>query len=238
METKNLKYGLQKMTLLDFPGKVACTVFSSGCNFRCPFCHNAGLVLPDADRSMLMDQVEILAFLRKRQGLLDGVCLTGGEPLLFEENLAFMREIKALGYAVKLDTNGAFPEQLKQAVAAGLADYVAMDIKNAPDAYAETAGLRVDQERIGESVDFLLSGAVPYEFRTTVVLPYHTDERMEAIGKWIAGTEKYFLQQYKDENVDLLGDPATMRPADKAQMEIFLAIIRKYVPGAELRGIE
>lgn len=238
METKNLKYGLQKMTLLDFPGKVACTVFSSGCNFRCPFCHNAGLVLPDADRSMLMDQAEILAFLRKRQGLLDGVCLTGGEPLLFEENLAFMREIKALGYAVKLDTNGAFPERLKQAVAEGLADYVAMDIKNAPDAYAETAGLRVDQERIGESVDFLLSGAVPYEFRTTVVLPYHTDERMEAIGKWIAGTEKYFLQQYKDENVDLLGDPATMRPANKAQMEIFLAIIRKYVPGAELRGIE
>lgn len=238
METKNLKYGLQKMTLLDFPGKVACTVFSCGCNFRCPFCHNAGLVLPDADRSMLMDQAEILAFLRKRQGLLDGVCLTGGEPLLFEENLAFMREIKALGYAVKLDTNGAFPERLKQAVAEGLADYVAMDIKNAPDAYAETAGLRVDQERIGGSVDFLLSGAVPYEFRTTVVLPYHTDERMEAIGKWIAGTEKYFLQQYKDENVDLLGDPATMRPADKAQMEIFLAIIRKYVPGAELRGIE
>lgn len=238
METKNLKYGLQKMTLLDFPGKVACTVFSCGCNFRCPFCHNAGLVLPDADRSMLMDQAEILAFLRKRQGLLDGVCLTGGEPLLFEENLAFMREIKALGYAVKLDTNGAFPERLKQAVAEGLTDYVAMDIKNAPDAYAETAGLRVDQERIGESVDFLLSGAVPYEFRTTVVLPYHTDERMEAIGKWIAGTEKYFLQQYKDENVDLLGDPATMRPADKAQMEIFLAIIRKYVPGAELRGIE
>lgn len=238
METKNLKYGLQKMTLLDFPGKVACTVFSCGCNFRCPFCHNAGLVLPDADRSMLMDQAEILAFLRKRQGLLDGVCLTGGEPLLFEENLAFMREIKALGYAVKLDTNGAFPERLKQAVAEGLADYVAMDIKNAPDAYAETAGLRVDQERIGESVDFLLSGAVPYEFRTTVVLPYHTDERMEAIGKWIAGTEKYFLQQYKDENVDLLGDPATMRPADKAQMEIFLAIVRKYVPGAELRGIE
>ena len=226
------------MTLLDFPGRVACTVFSSGCNFRCPFCHNAGLVLPDADRSMLMDQTEILAFLRKRQGLLDGVCLTGGEPLLFEENLAFLREIKALGYAVKLDTNGAFPERLKQAVAEGLADYVAMDIKNAPDAYAETAGLRVDMERIRESVDFLRSGAVPYEFRTTVVLPYHTEERMESIGKWIVGTEKYFLQQYKDENVDLLGDPATMRPAEKAQLETFLAIVRKYVPGAELRGIE
>lgn len=238
METKNLKYGLQKMTLLDFPGKVACTVFSSGCNFRCPFCHNAGLVLPDADRSMLMDQAEILAFLRKRQGLLDGVCLTGGEPLLFEENLAFMREIKALGYAVKLDTNGAFPERLKQAVTEGLADYVAMDIKNAPEAYAETAGLRVDMERIRESVDFLLSGAVPYEFRTTVVLPYHTEERMETIGKWIAGTEKYFIQQYKGENVDLLGDPATMHPAEKAQLEMFLAIVRKYVPGAELRGIE
>ena len=193
METEKLKYGLQKMTLLDFPGRVACTVFSSGCNFRCPFCHNAGLVLPEADRSMLLDQAEVLAFLRKRQGLLDGVCLTGGEPLLFEENLDFMREIKALGYAVKLDTNGAFPERLKQAVAEGLADYVAMDIKNAPEAYAETAGLRVDPEKIRASVAFLLSGAVPYEFRTTVVLPFHTAERMEEIGQWIAGAEKYFL---------------------------------------------
>ena len=238
METKKLKYGLQKMTLLDFPGRVACTVFSSGCNFRCPFCHNAGLVLPETDRSMLLDQAEVLAFLRKRQGLLDGVCLTGGEPLLFEENLDFMREIKALGYAVKLDTNGAFPERLKQAVAEGLADYVAMDIKNAPEAYAETAGLRVDPEKIRASVAFLLSGAVPYEFRTTVVLPFHTAERMDAIGQWIAGAEKYFLQQYKDRDVDLLGDPATMQSAEKAQLEEFLAIVRKYVPAAELRGID
>lgn len=238
MENKKLRYGLQKMTLLDFPGKVACTVFSSGCNFRCPFCHNAGLVLPEADRSMLLDQAEILSFLRKRQGLLDGVCLTGGEPLLFEENLDFMREIKALGYAVKLDTNGAFPERLKRAAAESLVDYVAMDIKNAPDAYAETAGLRVDLDAIRASVDFLLSGAVPFEFRTTVVLPFHTEERMEAIGHWIAGAEKYFLQQYKDENVDLLGDPATMKAADKTQMEAFLAIVRKYVPNAALRGIE
>ncbi len=226
------------MTLLDFPGRVACTVFSSGCNFRCPFCHNAGLVLPEADRSMLMDQAEILAFLRKRQGLLEGVCLTGGEPLLFEENLDFMREIKALGYAVKLDTNGAFPERLKKAVAEGLADYVAMDIKNAQEAYAETAGLRVDIEKIQTSVDFLLSSAVPYEFRTTAVLPFHTAERMESIGQWIAGAEKYFLQQYKDRNVDLLGDPAAMCPAEKVRLEEFLAIVRKYVPAAELRGID
>lgn len=238
METKKRSYGLQKMTLLDFPGKVACTVFSSGCNFRCPFCHNAGLVLPEADRSMLQDQAEILAFLRKRQGLLDGVCLTGGEPLLFEENLDFMRAIKDLGYAVKLDTNGAFPERLKRAVAEGLTDYVAMDIKNAPDAYGITAGLRVDLEAVRSSVDFLLSGAVPFEFRTTVVLPFHTKERMEEIGRWIAGAEKYFLQQYKDENVDLLGDPASMKAAEKAQMEEFLVAVRKYIPNAELRGIE
>ena len=123
-------------------------------------------------------------------------------------------------------------------MAEGLADYVAMDIKNAPEAYAETAGLRVDPEKIRASVAFLLSGAVPYEFRTTVVLPFHTAERMDAIGQWIAGAEKYFLQQYKDRDVDLLGDPATMQPAEKAQLEEFLAIVRKYVPAAELRGID
>ena len=229
--------GLNKTTLLDYPGRVAATIFTGGCNFRCPFCHNGDLVLKPSSLEMISEE-EVLSFLQKRKNVLKGVCITGGEPTLQADLPDFICKIKEIGYQVKLDTNGYAPEVLKTLLNDELLDYVAMDIKNAPEAYAETAGLRVDMERIRESVDFLLSGAVPYEFRTTVVLPYHTDERMEAIGKWIAGTEKYFLQQYKDENVDLLGDPATMRPADKAQMEIFLAIVRKYVPGAELRGIE
>ena len=226
------------MTLLDFPGRVACTVFSRGCNFRCPFCHNAGLVLPESDTSMFLEKEEILAFLKKRQGLLEGICLTGGEPLLLEENLELLRAIKALGYAVKLDTNGAFPERLKRVLAEDLADYVAMDIKNAPAAYAETIGTGVDLEKIRTSVDLLKSGTIPFEFRTTVVLPFHTEERMEEIGRWIAGAEKYFLQQFKTGDVELLGDSATMESATKEQLERFLAIVRKYVPGTELRGID
>ena len=237
METKNLKYGLQKMTLLDFPGRVACTVFSSGCNFRCPFCHNAGLVLPEADRSMLLDQAEVLAFLRKRQGLLDGVCLTGGEPLLFEENLDFMREIKALGYAVKLDTNGAFPERLKQAVAEGLADYVAMDIKNAPEAYAETAGLRVDPEKIRASVAFLLSGAVPYEFRTTVVAGIHTKEDIIEAAR-LVGDSPYFLQSFVDSGDLIGGGEGNLGAFSPDEMHALCEAARSFAPLCQVRGVD
>lgn len=186
--------GIQKLTLLDFPGKVACTVFTLGCNFRCPFCQNGGLL--DGEAYELVDEREVLALLKKRQGILEGVCVTGGEPLLQAELPAFLEQVKALGYPVKLDTNGSRPRELKALVGAGLIDYVAMDIKNCPDRYAETAG--VEDPAVDESIDFLLSGAVDYEFRTTVVAEYHTVADIEAAAKRIAGARRYFLQNFVD----------------------------------------
>ena len=178
--------GLQKLTLLDYPGRTACTVFLSGCNFRCPFCHNAPL-LTAADEDG-MDEDELLAFLKKRQGLLDGVAITGGEPLLRPELPALLEKIKALGYAIKLDTNGAFPEQLEAVVRAGLADYVAMDVKNSPVRYAQTVGaVELDLVPIDKSVSFLLRDTVDYEFRTTAVAELHDDASFLSLADWLAG---------------------------------------------------
>lgn len=195
--------GLQKMTLLDFPGKVACTVFLQGCNFRCPFCHNSDLLGPESDQHISKDA--LLDFLKKRRGLLDGVCITGGEPTLQPDLKELIADIKALGFAVKLDTNGAKPEVLKDLVGAGLLDYVAMDIKNSPSRYAETAGLpRFPLEKVEESIRFLIAGALPFEFRTTVVEEFHDDTAMEEIADWLAflmpgkKLEHYFLQPFVD----------------------------------------
>lgn len=184
--------GIQKLTLLDYPGKVACTVFTVGCNFRCPFCHNGSLV-EGAPIETISEEV-VLDLLTKRKGILEGVCITGGEPLLQPELPDFLRRVKALGYPVKLDTNGSFPEKLKALVAEGLVDYVAMDLKNAPARYAETAG--VETPNVDESIDFLLSGEVDYEFRTTVVAEYHTVADIEAAAKRISGAKRYFLQNF------------------------------------------
>ena len=192
-----MRFGLQKMTLLDFPGKIACTVFTSGCTFRCPFCHNGSLVR-EGDEDGAMTQEELLAFLRKRCGVLEGVCVTGGEPLMHRELFEFLKEVRALGYPVKLDTNGSFPDRLKEAVETGLVSYVAMDIKNTPEKYAVTAGCSgaglLDSVR--RSVDFLLKSGTEYEFRTTVVKGFHKVEDFAAIGEWISGCKRYFLQKY------------------------------------------
>ncbi|MBQ9941992.1 MAG: anaerobic ribonucleoside-triphosphate reductase activating protein, partial [Christensenellaceae bacterium] len=192
--------GLQKLTLLDYPGKVAATVFLGGCNFRCPFCHNAQLVLPARRHEAgEMSSRELLAFLQKRKGILDGICITGGEPLMEEGAEQLMAAIKELDFALKLDTNGSYPARLKALVADGLVDYVAMDIKNAPGKYAMTAGYnKMDISGVCESVDFLLSGAVDYEFRTTVVRELHTRQDLLDIGKWIRGAKRYFLQTFID----------------------------------------
>lgn len=193
-----LIHGLQKLTLLDFPTKVAATVFFGGCNFRCPFCHNASLVT-HIDNSGTQTDEQVLSFLKKRQGLLDGVCVTGGEPLLQPELPAFLRRIKEMGFAVKLDTNGSNPAALKALVGEGLVDYVAMDIKNAPTRYAETVGIpNFDVAPIAESVAFLLSDAVDYEFRTTVVKEFHRVEDIEAAAQFIRGAKRYFLQNFED----------------------------------------
>ena len=185
--------GLQKLTLLDFPGKVACTVFTGGCNFRCPFCHNASLVLPER---MAHDSSEemVFNFLKKRQGILDGVAITGGEPLIHKDIDVFMGKIKDMGYKIKLDHNGSFPDRLMALVKAGLVDRVAMDIKNSPELYEKTAGVKLNMKDIERSKDFLLEGNVDYEFRTTAVKGLHTPESIKEAAKWIVGAKEYYLQ--------------------------------------------
>ncbi len=226
--------GLQKLTLLDFPGKVACTLFFSGCNFRCPFCHNASLVLlPDATEQIPEDTV--FAFLKKRQGVLDGVCITGGEPLLQTELPAFLQKIRELGYAVKLDTNGYFPKRLRRLVEEGLVDYVAMDIKNCPEAYPQTVGISpLDLSPVLESVDYLRSCGIPHEFRTTVVRELHTEQNMERLAEWLEGEDRYFLQDFVDSG-DLIFPG--LHACSPEEMRKFLSIVQKRIPNAQLRGI-
>ena len=226
-------HGLQKMTLLDFPGKVACTVFLGGCDMRCPFCHNSELL--DMDVPAVIDDAELLKFLEKRVGLLDGVAFTGGEPLLRADLPALLHKIRALGYAIKLDTNGNHPAALKKVVEAGLVDYVAMDVKNSPARYAETVGLPdFDMTAVRESIAFLLSGAVDYEFRTTVVQELHDETSFEEIGKLIRGAKRYYLQKFTDrDSVMFAGLHA---PADAALARC-AEIVRPYVVSAQLRGV-
>lgn len=226
--------GLQKLTLLDYPEKVACTIFTAGCNFRCPFCHNASLVTHiDPEKNIPVE--EIMDFLKRRWRVLDGVCITGGEPLLQPELEDFIRRIKEIGYYVKLDTNGSNSRLLRYLAEQKLLDYVAMDIKNAPDKYGITIGIEeYNMDEILRSVDFLLSGTVPYEFRTTVVREFHKREDFGAIGRWIKGAERYYIQGFQDSG-DLIRQG--LRAYTKEILVQALEIVRKNVPNAELRGL-
>jgi pyruvate formate lyase activating enzyme len=232
--------GLQKMTLLDFPGKVACTVFLQGCNFRCPFCHNSGLL--EGNEPDLMTAEELLDFLKKRQGILDGVCITGGEPTLQPGLPDLLKAIKALGYAVKLDTNGSRPEIMKQLVADGLVDYVAMDIKNSPQRYGETVGVpKLHLEGIEESIRFLLSGAVDYELRTTVVAQLHDSASMAQMGAWLQHlvpgqkVRRLFLQCYVDRDSVL---SAGLSAPQKEDLEAYAQILAPFADFVKIRGVD
>lgn len=227
--------GLQKLTLLDYPGKVACTVFTGGCNFRCPFCHNAPLVLPER-LARDTDEQEVLEFLSRRRGILDGVAITGGEPLLHAGIGDFIGRIKELGFSVKLDTNGSFPDRLRSLVEHGLVDRVAMDIKNSPELYGVTVGLKgFDVSPVAESKDFLLSGQVEYEFRTTVVKGLHTQESLVAAAEWIRGAEEYYLQQFKDSG-DVIAISG-LDAFDGPEMHALADAVRQVVPNVEVRGV-
>jgi pyruvate formate lyase activating enzyme len=237
--------GLQKLTLLDFPGHVACTVFLPGCDLRCPFCYNTELI--DGSAPVLMDDEELLKFLCGRIGILDGVAFTGGEPLLSGGLPEVMKKIRELGYMIKLDTNGFHPDRLRQVIDDGLVDYVAMDIKNSPARYAATSGREsLDLAPVEESIRILMetgnggSGAqgaaegFGYEFRTTTVAELHDEESFREIGKWIAGAKRYYLQSFTDtENVPFAG----LSAPDEVEMKRYLEIVREFVPAAELRGI-
>ena len=227
--------GFAKLTLLDYPGKVACTIFTGGCNFRCPFCHNASLATRAGEVASIPEE-EIFELLRKRKGILDGVCITGGEPLLFGDELKdFIINIKKLGYAVKLDTNGSFPDRLASLIEADLIDKVAMDIKNSPTKYGLTAGVEnFDMSPILESIELLKSSGIDYEFRTTVVKELHSASDLEEIGKMIAGAKEYYLQSFVDSG-DLIGEGLSApSPED---MEAYRKIAEKYVPNTQIRGL-
>ena len=226
--------GLQKTTLLDFPTKVACTVFTPGCNFRCPFCHNASLVI-EPDCSQTVDTDAFFSYLKKRKGILDGVCITGGEPLLQKDVDVFIKDIRDLGFAVKLDTNGSFPEKLKYLIDQRLLDYVAMDIKSSISKYPLVCGSERFTEDVVKSVELLMSSDVEFEFRTTVVRELHSPSDFEEIGKWISGAPRYFLQQFKDSG-DLI-EKDSFSAYSKEEMEKILEIVKKYIPNASLRGV-
>lgn len=227
-------HGFQKMTLLDFPGRVACTVFTGGCNLRCPFCHNA-LLVTELQKSDVIPTESVISYLEKRTKLLDGVAITGGEPLLQPDITSFIRKIKSMGYAVKLDTNGAYPAKLRDLVEEGLVDYVAMDVKNCREKYGETVGLaNFDVSKTDESIRFLLSGKVDFEFRTTIVKEFHTVRDIEKIGEWIKGAPKYFLQNFTDSG-NLIGE--NMHECSQETLEAMRTAALKHVQSCETRGV-
>ncbi len=231
--------GLQKMTLLDYPGRVACTVFLQGCNFRCPFCHNGEIL--DGSQAAGITCQELMAFLEKRKGILDGVCITGGEPTCQEDLEALLRDIKALGYPIKLDTNGYRPAVLRDLVSRGLVDYVAMDVKNCPARYGETVGLpNLDLRPVEESLRFLTDAGVDYELRTTVVEEFHDAEAMAALGSWIQNVvsgkkvRRYFIQPFTDRDSILV--PGLHTP-NSEKVRVFREILAPFAENIEIRGI-
>ena len=224
--------GLQKLTLLDFPGRIGATVFTGGCNLRCPFCHNASLVIPEKFGETLPKE-EFFSFLKKRRGMLEGVTVSGGEPTLYPDLPEFIEGIRELGYLVKLDTNGTNSDMLSSLIEKGLLDYVAMDIKSSKDGYPRAVGLEgYNLDNVEKSVKILREGKVDFEFRTTVVRELHEKEDVEEIGKWLAGDEKFFLQTFRDSG-DLIGTGYSAY--SEGEMQSLLEIVRKYLPKAELR---
>ncbi len=225
--------GLQKMTLLDYPGKVACTVFFGGCNFRCPYCHNPDLVFTSSTESDISEQ-EFFEFLSQRKGFLDGVCITGGEPMLERELVPFIQKIRERGLLVKLDTNGSFPDRLKHLVENNLVDYVAMDIKNSKEHYGKTIGIpNYDITKVEQSVAILMEGRVPYEFRTTLVREYHTHSDIKAMGIWLRGCRSYFIQTFVDSG-NLLGKEP-MKAFSHEEMVKFKNLLKSYMEAISIR---
>lgn len=223
--------GYQKMTLLDFPGRVACTVFTGGCNLRCPFCHNARLVLtPSADANC---ENEVLEYLSRRKGLIEGVCITGGEPLLQPDLEDFIRKVKAMGYQVKLDTNGALPHKLEPLLKTGLIDYVAVDVKSSKEGYPKATGVPIAATLFEKSIQLLQKSGIPHEFRTTAVKGIHTVHDFEEIGKWLACNSPYFIQAFVSAP-NLLGSGCEAFTAE--EMNALLEAVKPYLPGAQLRG--
>lgn len=235
-----LIYGLQKLSLLDYPGKLAATIFTGGCNLRCPFCHNASLVTHLTGDGRISEE-ELFSFLEKRKGMLDGVCITGGEPLLQDDLADFIIKIRELGYLIKLDTNGTFPEKLESLIRRNLVDYVAMDIKNSYNKYPQTVGVTgFDATPVFDSARLLMKSAVDYEFRTTLVKAFHTATEIEEIGRTVEGAERYYLQNFEDSG-DLVGfgcdsESIDMEGFTQDELLQFQSILANFVNFVEIRN--
>ena len=227
-------HGIQKMTLLDFPGHVSCTIFLGGCDFRCPFCHNFELI--DGTAEPLLDEDDFIKFLESRKGLLDGVAITGGEPLLHKDLISLIKRIRSVGYMVKLDTNGYHPDRLEEILSQNLVDYVAMDIKNSEEKYPLTCGTEnINMDNIYKSINILKNSEVDYEFRTTVVKELHEKEDFEKIGLMIKGAKRYFLQRFTDRDSVPYGN---LSAPSFDEMRQFAQISARFVPDTQLRGVE
>ncbi len=230
-------YGLNKLTLLDFPGHLACTLFTGGCNFRCPFCYNTSLVLEPTKIEKIPIE-EIFAFVRQRKGRLESICITGGEPTLSTDLPEFISQLRTLGYLIKLDTNGSNPDMLSFLLQNHLLDYVAMDIKNSPQSYKKTVGVsNLDQSVIDKSVELLKSCGILYEFRTTVVAGLHTEEDFSFIGKWLAGDCAYYLQSFQKHSDLVEENSSDMSTFSQKEMEHFREVVLPWLPNTKLRGI-
>lgn len=232
--------GIQKLSLLDYPEKLAATIFTGGCNFRCPFCHNAPLVT-ELENCVTISEDYVLDFLKTRIGKLDGICITGGEPLIHNDIDNFIRKVRDLGFLVKLDTNGTFPERLGQLLEKGLLDYVAMDIKNSAEKYSMTVGIAdFDITSIKESIELLINCDIPYEFRTTLVKGFQNEDDIRGIGKLVKGAQRHFLQNFEDSG-DLVGFSSKSQQIDmcgfsRKEIEHFQEILAFFVPEVEIRG--
>ncbi len=228
-------FGLEKLSLVDYDGCVASTVFTGGCNFKCPFCHNSALVLDYQNLSTFKEE-EILDYLKKRKGIIEGVCVTGGEPTLNKDLPSFIEKIKNIGLKVKLDTNGTNPDMVKSLNESGLCDYFAMDIKNDKENYAKIIGFdKFDTVKIEKTVEYFLSGKANYEFRTTLIKEFHTEKNMQEIGKWIKGANKYFLQKFKN------GDNCITQNLNGIETDTakkFVEILKPYIFNVNLRGYD
>ncbi len=238
-----LIHGMQKLTLLDYPGQLAAVLFTGSCDFRCPFCQNGSLVLAPQSEPVIPEQT-IFSFLKKRAGVLTGVCVTGGEPTIHADLPQFLKKIKDLGYLVKLDTNGTNPGLVKQLAKEGLIDYVAMDIKSSRASYPKVSGIRdLDLDPLQETIDFLMSSGLDYEFRTTVVKGLHTKADFLDIADWLKGCRRYFLQSYRDseyilQQVEGGNDLLELSAYSPEELEEFRQMILPSIPSAELRGVE
>ncbi|MDD4343800.1 MAG: anaerobic ribonucleoside-triphosphate reductase activating protein [Eubacteriales bacterium] len=226
--------GFIKNSFVDYPGKVAATVFTGGCNFSCPFCHNGELV-KSPGKIKSIETWEIIDFLEKRKGLIDGLVITGGEPTLWPGLRDFIVKIKSMGFSVKLDSNGYEPLVLEKLLQEGIIDYIAMDIKNSPEKYAQTAGLKtLDISRIIKSIQLIKESGISYEFRTTVMKEFHSKEDLIKIGEWLKGSEKYVLQNYNPKEGQV--EDKIFTPFSKEELSEYKSLLSDYIQKVEIRN--